>query len=113
MTITRGRVNITPETSFMSTLPRAVDNIHYNIGIIYQTLLQYFIEHILDNYFRTLPIATNSAGRPMGRISNPGRGKIFLLSTSSRPIPEPTHPPIQWTRGGVVFPGNKAVGTWS
>jgi hypothetical protein len=33
------------------------------------------------------------AGRPRGRC--PSRGKIFLLSTSSRPVLGPTQPPIQ------------------
>jgi hypothetical protein len=33
-------------------------------------------------------------------------GKIFLLSTSSRPVLEPTQPPIPWiTR--ALFPGIK------
>jgi hypothetical protein len=31
-----------------------------------------------------------------GRGSNPGRGKIFLFSTTSRPALRPTQPPIQW-----------------
>jgi hypothetical protein len=30
-----------------------------------------------------------------GRVSIPGRGKIFLYSTASRPVMEPTPPPIQ------------------
>jgi hypothetical protein len=36
------------------------------------------------------------AGRPRGRSSCPGRGKIFLLSTSFRPILGLTQSPIQW-----------------
>jgi hypothetical protein len=32
---------------------------------------------------------------PMGRISSPGRGKTFLLSTSSRLVLGPTQLPIQ------------------
>jgi hypothetical protein len=49
-------------------------------------------------------------GRPRGRISSPGRGKIFLLSTSaSRPVLGPIQPPIQWVPGGS-FPGLKRPG---
>jgi hypothetical protein len=36
------------------------------------------------------------AGRPNGKSSRPGRGKTFLLSTSSRPVLGPTQLPIQW-----------------
>jgi hypothetical protein len=32
----------------------------------------------------------------MGRNSSPGGGKIFILSTSSRPVLWPTQSPIQW-----------------
>jgi hypothetical protein len=31
-----------------------------------------------------------------GRVSIPGRGKIFLFSIASRPALGPTQPPIQW-----------------
>jgi hypothetical protein len=37
---------------------------------------------------------------PRGRSSSPGRVKIFILSTSSRPNLGPTQPPIQWVLGG-------------
>jgi hypothetical protein len=43
---------------------------------------------------------------------SPSRGKIFLLSTSSRPVLGPTKPPIQRVSGalspGVKRPGHKA-----
>jgi hypothetical protein len=44
--------------------------------------------------------------------SIPGRGKIFLFSTASRPALGPTQPPIQWVPGvislGVKQPGHEA-----
>jgi hypothetical protein len=39
-----------------------------------------------------------------GRGSNPGRGKVSLLSTASRAARGPTQPSIQWVP--------KAVSTW-
>jgi hypothetical protein len=55
-------------------------------------------------------IATgHGAERPRGRISSPGRGKIFLLSTSSRPVLTPIKPPIQWVPGALSS-GGKAAG---
>jgi hypothetical protein len=52
------------------------------------------------------------AGRLRGRSSSPGRGKIILLSTASRPVLGLTHPPIQWVLGAlspeVKRPGSDA-----
>jgi hypothetical protein len=45
----------------------------------------------------------------MGRSSSPGRGKIFLLSTSSRPVLGPIQPPIQLV-SGTLSPGVKRPG---
>jgi hypothetical protein len=42
--------------------------------------------------------------RSRGRSSSPGWGKNILVSMSSRPVLEPTQPPIQW------FPGVKQPG---
>jgi hypothetical protein len=36
------------------------------------------------------------AGWPRGRSSSRGMGKIFLLSTSFRPVLGPTQPPVHW-----------------
>jgi hypothetical protein len=38
------------------------------------------------------------AGRPRGRSLSPSRGKIFLLSTMSRPVLEPIQSPMQWVQ---------------
>jgi hypothetical protein len=41
-----------------------------------------------------------------GRSSNPGKGKLFLFSTASRPALEPTQPPMG---SGVDIPRKTAV----
>jgi hypothetical protein len=41
------------------------------------------------------------AGRLRGQSLCPGRGKIFILSMSSRPVLGPTQPPIQWVQGAL------------
>jgi hypothetical protein len=50
-------------------------------------------------------------GRGIG-VPSPGRGKISLFSTSSRPVPGPTEASTQWVPGdispGVKRPGRKA-----
>jgi hypothetical protein len=48
-----------------------------------------------------LALFVMQAGRPRGLSSCPGRGKIFLLSTSSRPILETTQPHIQRLQGSI------------
>jgi hypothetical protein len=48
-------------------------------------------------------------GRPRGRSSSPGRGKIFLIFTSSRPVLGPTQHPIQWVLE-ALSPGSKVAG---
>jgi hypothetical protein len=45
---------------------------------------------------RSLHIDWLWAGWPRCRRSTPGRGKTFLLSTSTRPALRSTQPPIQW-----------------
>jgi hypothetical protein len=49
------------------------------------------------------------AVRPRGWSSSLGRGKIFLFSTSSRPVLGPTQPPIQWVLGALSL-GVKRLG---
>jgi hypothetical protein len=44
-----------------------------------------------------------------GRGSVPGKSKIFLFSTASRPVLGSTHPPIQWVPR-VVPPEVKRLG---
>jgi hypothetical protein len=47
-----------------------------------------------------------------GSELSPGKGKVFLLSTSPRPTLGSTQPPIQWVTGtlsqGVKQPGREA-----
>jgi hypothetical protein len=43
----------------------------------------------------------------------PSRGKIFLLSTSSRSVLCPTHPPIQWVPGALLSRVKRSVTTTS
>jgi hypothetical protein len=47
------------------------------------------------------------AGRPTVRSSSPGRGEIFLFSTSSRPVLRFTQPAIQWVPR-ALHPGREA-----
>jgi hypothetical protein len=48
-------------------------------------------------------------GRPRSRGSSLGRGKIFLISTSSGPVRGPTQPPMQCVPGGGgAFPQEKS-----
>jgi hypothetical protein len=42
--------------------------------------------------------------------SIPGRGKIFLCSTVSKPAQGPTQPPIQWVLRVFFFTGVKRLG---
>jgi hypothetical protein len=54
-------------------------------------------------------IATGYALDDGGWSMSPGRGKNFLLSTSSRPALGPIQPPIEWVQR-VSFPGGEVAG---
>jgi hypothetical protein len=62
--------------------------------------------------YRSLYSAWLRAGRPRGRSSSRGRGKILLLFVSSSPVLGPTQSPIQWVTGArspaVKRPGREA-----
>jgi hypothetical protein len=61
------------------------------------------------SWARSVGIATGyELNGPEGWSSSPGRGKIFLLSTPSGPVLEPTQPPVQWVLG-ASFPVGKAA----
>jgi hypothetical protein len=60
-------------------------------------------------YVYVLAVSTATGWTPKGQSSNLGRGKIFLLSTSSRPVLGLTQPPIQWV-SGTLSPGVKRLG---
>jgi hypothetical protein len=65
------------------------------------TLTFIFVKIWQSHY--VLPCWDSSVGIATGyelddRGSNPGRGKIFVLSTTSRPALGPTQPPIQWVQ---------------
>jgi hypothetical protein len=59
-------------------------------------------------FFRIRYSDWQRVGRPRGRSSNPGTGKIFLYSAASRLVLGPTQPPIHWVPG--VFLQAKAAG---
>jgi hypothetical protein len=65
------------------------------------TALRLFRSHVFNVYSRYSGLDD--------RGSNPGRGKIFIMSTTCRPTLGPTKPPIQWVRGSIS-PGVKRSG---
>jgi hypothetical protein len=74
---------------------------HRNLFPIY---LYFFMILSLSRYSDWLRV-----GLPRGRSSIPGRGNIFLHSTSFRQALEPTQPPIQWVLE-AISPGVKRLG---
>jgi hypothetical protein len=48
---------------------------------------------------RRLRLPVLLVGRPRDAISSYGKGKNFVLSTSSRPVLGPSQPPIEWVPG--------------
>jgi hypothetical protein len=52
------------------------------------------------------------SGQLRGQSLRTGRGKIFLLSTASRPLLGPSQPPIQWLPK-ALYSGGKAAEMWS
>jgi hypothetical protein len=63
-----------------------------------------FLSSTIRGWDRSVNIATGYG--PDARGSIPGRGKIFLFSTTSGPPMGPTQSPIQWAVG-IIFPGVK------
>jgi hypothetical protein len=53
-------------------------------------------------YFFHVGAGIAQSVRPRGRSSSPGRAKICLLSTSSRPALGPAQPIIQWIRSSRI-----------
>jgi hypothetical protein len=106
---------------FGTCLPTSQTNILSLSSLTLKMESVYFSETLIPTRLRG--IITNTvaqsrysdwlrAGRPKGRSSIPDRGKIFLLSTSSRPVLGFTQPPIQWVLGAlspvVKRPGREA-----
>jgi hypothetical protein len=61
----------------------------------------HWCENFKSNY-SSVGIATSyGAGRQSDLSSSPGRGKIFRLSTSFRPVLGPTQPPLQRVPGAL------------
>jgi hypothetical protein len=58
-------------------------------------------------------IATGyGAGRQRGRNSSPVRGKMFLVSTSSRPVLRPMGPGVKRPRVRVSIPPLPRTSSW-
>jgi hypothetical protein len=75
----------------------------HGLCITEQPLRNYFWSQYYYNWVKSRSSQYSDlpwAGRPRGRSSSPGRGKIFLVSTSSRPVLGPTRS-IQWTPGAL------------
>jgi hypothetical protein len=70
----------------------------------------WYPEVFIKSWDSEIGIATGYGqdGQGVG-VPSPDRGKTFLLSTSSRPVPGPTEPHIQWIRGSIS-PGGKVAG---
>jgi hypothetical protein len=61
-------------------------------------LINRFNNIFLSHQFRAGIVSRYRYGLD-GRGSIPGKGKIFLLSSASRPVLAPTHPSVQWVPG--------------
>jgi hypothetical protein len=102
---------------FFVNIPVVWENTDTKLGIHIITIVQ--IVPFFRNSITTWEPGQRSrysdwlrAGRPRGRTSSPSKGKIFRLSTSSKPVLGPTPPPIQWVPGAlspeVRRPGREA-----
>jgi hypothetical protein len=72
----------------------------FSFGKIYSYTRKSAHLSIFNNY-RSRDSDRIRAGRPRGRGSNPGRGEIFLFSTSSRPVLRSIQPPIAWAQKAI------------
>jgi hypothetical protein len=100
--------------------PRMELNVYYIINkspplVIIPSLLNpiytfryYFVIHSLYGSRDIAVSVATGYGLDSRRVSSPVNSRIFLLSTSSRTVLSPTHPPIQLVQGptslGVKWP---------
>jgi hypothetical protein len=82
----------------------------YSISLLYFSMVSkqfHWLINLICLYFKKSKVQCSRhsdwlrAGRPRGRSSSLGRCKIFLLSTSPRPVLGPTQTPIQSVLGAL------------
>jgi hypothetical protein len=93
--------------------------VHCSIKFLCSKYIQQFlglfvILNVYVSYIKVYSLYSDwlFAGRQRGHSSSSGKGKNFLVSAPSRPVPGPTKPPTQWVPGsvspGVKRPGREA-----
>jgi hypothetical protein len=101
-----------------SRLPHFLDNrLTDGSDVTRELVIFKYVYPIINYHIYAFVSRDSSVGITTGYLlvgwgSIPGRGKIFLFSTASRPIPGSTQPPIHWVQwfwggGGLKRPGRE------